>query len=132
MMESQDVDKNLINNIDYGSMDRPNEKDKDAMANRATPDTKSKPPSEDDDLMKLDAPPDAKITTDDRIQSDFLYDTTDEPQYEKDARVRSRLNGVYRFFYAIATSVTFNFFIFCLILLNSFTLAIHTYDESEE
>jgi hypothetical protein len=42
------------------------------------------------------------------------------------------MNGVYRFTYVIATSVTFNFFIFCLILLNSFTLAIHTYDESEE
>ena len=39
---------------------------------------------------------------------------------------------MYALFYTIATSVTFNFIIFCLILLNSISLAIHTYDESDE
>jgi hypothetical protein len=32
----------------------------------------------------------------------------------------------------LATSVTFNFIIFCLILLNAVTLAVYTYDQSEE
>lgn len=51
-----------------------------------------------------------------------------EPEYEKDARERSRQNCVYRIFYILATSVTFNFIIFCLILLNAVTLAVYTYD----
>jgi hypothetical protein len=61
-LDSQDAEKNIINNIDYASLDRPLEKDKDFAAQKATPDTKSKPASEEEDLMKLDAPPEVKIT----------------------------------------------------------------------
>ena len=33
--------------------------------------------------------------------------------------------------YLIVVSVSFNFFIFCLILANTITLAAYTYDQSE-
>ena len=55
----------------------------------------------------------------------------EEADYENDARVRSRGNGLYRCMYKFVTSVSFNFFIFVLILANTATLAAYTYDESE-
>ena len=55
----------------------------------------------------------------------------EEATYEEDARIRSRQNGLYRCMYKFVTSVSFNFFIFVLILANTATLAAYTYDESE-
>ena len=54
-----------------------------------------------------------------------------EEEHEKEARLRSERNSVYRFFYLIVTSVSFNFFIFLLILGNTATLAAYTYDQSD-
>ena len=55
----------------------------------------------------------------------------EEEYHEMEARVRSRRNGVYRCMYLIVTSVSFNFFIFLLIIGNTITLASYTYDQSE-
>lgn len=51
-----------------------------------------------------------------------------EEEHEKNARQRSYTNAVYRFFYLLVTSVSFNFFIFMLIIGNTLTLAAYTYD----
>jgi len=55
----------------------------------------------------------------------------EENDYEEDARIRSRKNGCLRCTYKLVTSVSFNFFIFVLIIANTITLACYTYDESE-
>ena len=54
-----------------------------------------------------------------------------EEDYEKESRKRSEKNRIYGCMYKIVTSVAFNFFIFCLILANTFTLAAYTYDQSD-
>lgn len=59
-------------------------------------------------------------------EGDFI-----EEDHEKNARVRSYNNAVYRFFYNLVTSVSFNFFIFILIIGNTGTLAVFTYDQSD-
>lgn len=48
--------------------------------------------------------------------------------HEKDARMRAKRNGCYGCAYNIVTSVSFNFFIFMLIIGNTVTLAAYTYD----
>ena len=48
-----------------------------------------------------------------------------------DSRKRSKQNKCYRCTYLLVTSVSFNFFIFLLILANTATLAAYHYDESE-
>ena len=58
------------------------------------------------------------------------YDYIEE-EYEKEARLRSEKNGVYKCFFGIVTSVSFNFFIFLLIIGNTITLAAYTYDQSD-
>ena len=63
-------------------------------------------------------------------ESNVLYE--DEEDHEVDARKRSHRNCCYRQFYLMVTAVWFNFFIFCLIIGNTFTLAVFTYDQSEE
>ena len=55
----------------------------------------------------------------------------EEEDPEKDARTRSRRNGFLRCTYLLVTSVSFNFFIFLLIIANTITLACYTYDESQ-
>ena len=55
-----------------------------------------------------------------------------EPDHDMDARKRSRQNKCYRCTYILVTSVSFNFFIFLLILANTATLAAYHYDESDE
>ena len=55
----------------------------------------------------------------------------EEEEFEKDARRRSHENKCFRCLFLMVTSVSFNFFIFCLILLNTITLAIYTYDQSD-
>ena len=50
---------------------------------------------------------------------------------ELDEEQRSYKNSVYRCMYLVVVSVSFNFFIFCLILANTLTLALYTYDQSE-
>ena len=55
----------------------------------------------------------------------------DELDHEKDARLRSYRNPVYRCLFRFVTSVSFNFFIFVLILGNTVTLATYTYDQSD-
>ena len=55
----------------------------------------------------------------------------DERGYEVDARTRSKQNKCYRCSFLFVTSVSFNFFIFVLILANTITLACYTYDESD-
>ncbi len=57
-----------------------------------------------------------------------MQDLFDELDYERDARNRSRSGSCYRCLYNIVTSVSFNFFIFVLIIANTFTLAVYTYD----
>ena len=54
-----------------------------------------------------------------------------EPEYEMDSRKRSKQNKCYRCTYKLVTSVSFNFFIFLLILANTATLAAYHYEESE-
>ena len=54
-----------------------------------------------------------------------------EEEHEKNARERSHTNSLYRFFYLIVTSVSFNFFIFILIIGNTLTLAAYTFDQSD-
>ena len=44
---------------------------------------------------------------------------------------RSHKNSVYRCMYLVVVSVSFNFFIFCLILANTITLAVYTFDQSQ-
>ena len=61
------------------------------------------------------------------INEDLCYE---EDEHEMEARVRSRRNGVYRCLYLIVTSVSFNFFIFLLIIGNTCTLAAYKYDQS--
>ena len=41
---------------------------------------------------------------------------------------RAELNKVYKFFFEVVTSVSFNFLIYCFILVNTITLAMHRYD----
>ena len=48
-----------------------------------------------------------------------------------DPETRSEKNAVYGFFYALVTSVTFNFLIYCFILANTITLALFRFDQSE-
>ena len=55
----------------------------------------------------------------------------DEEPYEKDARYRSDQNSCYSCMYSLVTSVSFNFFIFLLIIANTMTLALYSYDQSE-
>ena len=55
----------------------------------------------------------------------------DEPDHEREARRRSYSNPVYRCLHQFVTSVSFNFFIFVLILGNTVTLAAYTYDQSD-
>ena len=50
---------------------------------------------------------------------------------EIDAEFRSHRNKVYRFFYKIIMSVTFNFLIYCFILANTITLAMYRFDQSD-
>ena len=67
-------------------------------------------------------------------KSEFTDDDEEdliEEDYEKDARIRSHSNKCYRGFYHVVTSVSFNFFIFVLIIGNTITLAIYTYDQSD-
>ena len=59
------------------------------------------------------------------------YSIYEEESHERAARRRSHENKCLRCLYILVTSVTFNFFIFCLILANTITLAIYTYDQSE-
>ena len=54
-----------------------------------------------------------------------------EEPHEKMARIRSEGNGCYACMYSIVTSVSFNFFIFMLIIGNTVTLAAYTYDQSD-
>ena len=54
-----------------------------------------------------------------------------ETEFEMDSRKRSKQNKCYRCTYLLVTSVSFNFFIFVLILANTATLAVYRYDESE-
>ena len=49
-----------------------------------------------------------------------------------DAETRSQQNVVYSFFYAVVTSVTFNFLIYCFILANTITLALFRFDQSDK
>ena len=49
-----------------------------------------------------------------------------------DPETRAEKNAVYGFFYALVTSVTFNFLIYCFILANTITLALYRFDQSEE
>ena len=51
-----------------------------------------------------------------------------EPEHEAAARDRAGENSCYRCMYVVVTSVPFNFFIFLLIILNTFTLALYRYD----
>ena len=53
-----------------------------------------------------------------------------ELDYERSARKRAEQNAVYNFFFQLVTSVSFNFFIFLLILGNTATLAAFTFDQS--
>lgn len=55
----------------------------------------------------------------------------DERDYELDARSRSKQNKCYRCSFLFVSSVSFNFFIFVLILANTITLACYTFDESD-
>ena len=69
-------------------------------------------------------------------ESNNTYDPCEEseywePDYEMDSRKRSKQNKCYRCTYLLVTSVSFNFFIFLLILANTATLAAYHYDESE-
>ena len=66
----------------------------------------------------------------DEYLQDDEYDFEEE-EYEKEARYRSEKNGVYKCFFNIVTSVSFNFFIFLLIIGNTITLAAYTYDQSD-
>jgi len=59
-----------------------------------------------------------------------LYDYEEE-DYEKKARKRAELNGCYRCAFNLVTSVSFNFFIFMLIIGNTATLAAYSYDQSD-
>ena len=52
----------------------------------------------------------------------------DEAPHETDARLRSYSHPVYRCLFKFVTAVSFNFFIFVLILGNTVTLAAYTYD----
>ena len=61
-------------------------------------------------------------------QEDELSYGDSEPEYEADARDRAGENSCYGCVYVIVTSVPFNFFIFLLIILNTFTLALYRYD----
>ena len=54
-----------------------------------------------------------------------------ELEHDKRARLRSDTNGFFRCMYILVTSVAFNFFIFVLILLNTLTLAMYRYDQSD-
>ena len=58
-----------------------------------------------------------------------LYDFEEE-EFEKDARQRSEQNGLYKVLFDLVTSVSFNFFIFLLIIGNTMTLAVYSYDQS--
>ena len=45
---------------------------------------------------------------------------------------RAKRNCVYSFFFAVVTSVTFNFLIYCFILANTITLALYRFDQSDK
>jgi voltage-dependent calcium channel L type alpha-1D len=55
----------------------------------------------------------------------------EELDYEKDARQRAENNAVYRCLFNFTTSVSFNFFIFVLIIANTATLASYHFDQSD-
>ena len=74
----------------------------------------------------MDRPPTSDYQTED--EDAWPYE---ELTYEKDARTRSEKNGLYRCTYLFVTSVSFNFFIFLLILGNTATLAAYTFDQSD-
>jgi hypothetical protein len=82
----------------------------------------SQPDQEGDKIIRRPA-----ATTDMFEEDQFDFE---EEKYEKNARTRSEQNGVYRCFYDIVTSVSFNFFIFLLIIGNTVTLAAYTFDQS--
>ena len=77
--------------------------------------------------MNLDLPP-QKEMPEELAGDDYLYVET---EYEKNSRLRSHRNGLYRCMFLIVTSVSFNFFIFVLIIGNTITLAAYHYDESD-
>ena len=54
-----------------------------------------------------------------------------EEEYERDARDRAGENSGYGCMYVLVSSVAFNFFIFILIIANTMTLALYTYDQSD-
>ena len=56
----------------------------------------------------------------------------EEEDDKRNARKRSHQNKIYRFFYKLVTSVSFNFTMFILILANSITLAMYTYDQTDQ
>ena len=45
---------------------------------------------------------------------------------------RSDRNRIYKFFFDIVTSVSFNFLIYCFILTNTITLALFRFDQSDK
>ena len=106
---------------------------------------KNESPRRDDDVVVQESKPD--YSERDRVFSpaanadvapggkNDMLDTDDydfeEEDYEKEARMRSERNGVYKCFFQIVTSVSFNFFIFLLIIGNTITLAAYTYDQSD-
>ena len=55
----------------------------------------------------------------------------EELEHERDSRLRSYKNPLYGCLYSFVTAVSFNFFIFVLILGNTVTLAAYTYDQSD-
>ena len=63
------------------------------------------------------------------VLTNDLYDF-EEKQFERNARQRSQLNGLYKVLFDLVTSVSFNFFIFLLIIGNTMTLAVYSYDQS--
>jgi len=63
------------------------------------------------------------------VNEDLYY--LEELEYEKDARIRADQNGVYKCLFELVTSVSFNFFIFVLIIANTITLASYHYNQSD-
>lgn len=92
---------------------------------------------EQEKFAKLDLPPE-EPEKEDRGPFDPFYDSTEmsyfgdsEEDYERNSRIRAKAAGCKTCFYELVTSVSFNFFIFLLIIGNTFTLALYRYDQSD-
>lgn len=101
-----------------------------------SPTSKDSPRREEDGVVVQDSQPNdyAELDRQPKKYEEYLqeddYDFIEE-EYEKEARLRSEKNGVYKCFFGIVTSVSFNFFIFLLIIGNTITLAAYTFDQSD-